>query len=232
MKKFGLIGGTSWHSTIEYYSLINEQTNKIFKNNSNPPLRLINLSQKEIHDLQRQNDWDSISKILTNAALELQSLQVEAIAFCANTPHRLYDQVQANINVPILHIADAIGKNISQMKQSTVGLMGTIFTMEGDFIRGPLRQKYAIETLVPEPSVRMEIQRILYEELSHGTFSNKTQQFFLNIINDLISKGAQSVIMGCTEFPILLADTTSSVPLINSTQCHTKEIVDFILEKI
>ncbi|MBL4831061.1 MAG: amino acid racemase [Aliivibrio sp.] len=231
MKKFGLIGGTSWHSTIDYYSLINEMTNKNFKNNSNPPLRLVNLNQKQIHDCQRRDDWDSIANILTGAALELQSLQVEGIAFCANTPHRVYKQVQEQIDVPILHIADSVGEFCQKQKIQKLGLLGTVFTMEHGFIKDILLEKYDVTCLIPQKTERQEIQRILYDELSMGNFSTEARQYFLEIIKKLADKGTQSIMLGCTEFPILLRDSSTPCPMINSTQCHANAIVNFILNK-
>jgi len=138
MRKLGLIGGTSWHSTVEYYATINRFINDRHGDNTNPPLRIISLNQKQIHDLQRSDDWDAIADIFIRAALELQGVGVEGIALCANTPHKVFDQLHTSLSIPILHIADAIGATLEKDGLDTVGLIGTRFTMSQDFIKGRL----------------------------------------------------------------------------------------------
>jgi len=231
MKRFGLIGGLSWHSTMDYYALINEMTNKFYGDNSNPPLRLVNLNQREIHDCQRRQDWGSIARILTEAAIELQTLQVEGLAFCANTPHQVYEQVQEKISVPILHIADAVGKSCQQQNIRKVGLLGTVFTMEKGFIKDALKEGYDVTCLTPGEAERRKIQRLVYEDLSVKNFSTATKQYFLEIIQNLVGEGAHSIVLGCTEFPALLRGSSLPCPTINSLDCHAREIANFIIDE-
>ena len=229
MKKFGLIGGTSWHSTVDYYALINTLINDHHGDNTNPPLRLVSLNQKEIHDLQRVGDWAAISGIACAAALELQEIGVEGIALCSNTQHKVADSLQASLSVPVLHVADAIAANLVALGFKTVGLIGTRFTMTEDFIKGRLQDRYQLKTVVPTDAEQDDIQDLIYKELSVGVFSDSAKAFFLQIIESLAAQGAQAVILGCTEFPILLRGIDCAVPLIDSVECHCEAIARYIL---
>ena len=231
MKKFGLIGGTSWYSTAEYYGLINKSVNTLYGNNTNPPLYLINLNQNEIQSYQRSDDWDSIAQIYIERSMELERIGVEGLAFCANTPHKVFAEVAKRISIPILHIADSIAKKAKAQQLSQLGLLGTRFTMQDGFIKNVLTEKHGIRTIVPEHEVQLKIQRCVYEELSVGKLLASTQSFFKGIIADLVSNGAQGVILGCTEFPLLLKNVACEVVLIDSLKCHCDYIIDFILKK-
>lgn len=231
MRKFGLIGGLSWLSTIDYYRELNKDVNRYFNDNVNPRLYIVNLNQKEIHDLQKVDDWHKISRILIEAGKELESIGCEGLAFCANTPHKVYEDVQGNLNIPILHIGDAVGKYIGRMGFKKVGLLGTRYTMEGDFIRSRLEDQYSIDVVIPEKEARLNIQTLLYQEMSHGAFSIETRDYFLGLIDHLKSQGAQAVILGCTEFPILLNNINAALPKIDSAMCHVDEIGKFILQQ-
>ena len=230
MKKFGLIGGLSWHSTVEYYSQINQLTNNHYGDNTSPPLRLINLNQKQIHDLQRNDDWDAIAKIVIEAALQLERLEVEGIAVCANTPHKVFDQLERSVSCPILHIADAVGSALQRDGIVTAGLLGTRFTMSQDFIKGRLLDQYGIRAIIPTPSKQHEIQERIYRELVLGTFNDNTKTFCLAIIESLASQGAEAVILGCTELPLLLEGTSCSIPTVNSIKYHCEAISQYLLQ--
>ena len=230
MHKFGLLGGTSWYSTVDYYSALNEAVNKHFGDNTNPPLYLVNMNQKHIHDLEKSGDWGAVADILSKAGQELQSIGVTGLALCANTTHRVYDQVQGSLHIQVLHIGDAIGKVIQKKGWKKVGLLGTVYTMEGDFIRGRLRDEYDVVTLVPNQKARARIQSFLYEEMSIGLFTTEAQDYFLHLIEDLKQRGAEAVILGCTEFPILMKNINTPLPKLNSTECHVEDIVNFILK--
>lgn len=231
MKKFGLIGGTSWHSTIDYYAQINRRVNQHHGDNTNPPLCLISLDQKQIHDLQRADDWPAIADIVGEVAMELQGVGVDGIALCSNTQHKVFDPLQASLSVPVLHIADAFGAHLETLGFDAVGLIGTRFTMSQDFIKGRLLERYQVETVVPTDAEQDAIQRLVYEELSVGVFSDSAKAFFLEVVDSLAAQGAQAVILGCTEFPILLKDTQAPVPLIDSVVCHCESITRFILNE-
>lgn len=231
MRKFGLFGGLSWLSTIDYYRELNKAVNRHFKGNVNPRLYVVNLNQKEIHDLQKAGDWQKISRILIETGKELESVGCEGLAFCANTPHLVYEDVQDKLGIPILHIGDAVGKHIRKTGYKKVGLLGTRYTMEGDFIRSRLEELYSVEVVIPEQEPRRKIQTLLYQEMSRGVFSIEARDYFLCLIDDLKSKGAQAAILGCTEFPILLDNINAALPKIDSAMCHVDEIGKFILQQ-
>lgn len=229
MRKFGLLGGTSWHSTIDYYRALNEKINTHFGGNVNPPLYIANLNQAEIHRLQQHDDWAGIGDILVNKCRELELIGCEGLAFCANTPHRVFDAVLSAVDTPILHIGDAIGKAVQARAHERVALLGTRYTMEGSFIIDILREKFSIDILTPREEDRIRIQKMLYDEMSHGRFLSQTREYFVSMIDGLKARGAQAVILGCTEFPILLNDINVGMPKIDSTACHVNEISKFIL---
>jgi len=231
MKKIGLIGGTSWVSTIEYYRILNQRINDHFGNNTNPPLWLYNLNQQEIHQLQQAGQWKEIADIILKVATHLQDLGVEALILCANTPHKVVDYLQPKLTIPFLHIADAIGKEIKKHGWQRVGLLGTKFTMTEDFIKGKLARDYQIEVIVPCVATQQEIQRLIENDLSIGTFAPATKTYFQESFQQLANMGAEAVILGCTEIPLLLKDTPCSLPTIDSLACHCDLILDFILGK-
>jgi len=229
MRKIGLIGGLSWYSTLEYYQLINHLVNEAFHSNTNPPLWIVNLNQQAIHQLQQTDQWDKIAQIIYDTANQLQSVGCEALALCTNTSHKVVDQIQPTLHIPFLHIADAIGQYIQKHQWHTVGLLGTQFTMTEDFIKGKLNQSYQMKVIVPDLFTQQEIQRRIIEEFSLGVFNNEAKQYFLHEIEKMATEGAQSVILGCTEIPLLLKDCTATLPTIDSLECHAREIVKFIL---
>jgi len=229
MRKFGLIGGTSWHSTVEYYSTINRLINDHYGDNTNPPIRIVSLNQKQIHDLQRSDNWDAIADIFVGAAFELQELGVEGIALCANTPHKVFDQLYNSVSCSIVHIADAVGSTLEKGGVSTAGLLGTRFTMSQDFIKGRLLDRYQIETIVPTVLEQNEMQERIYKELAVGTFDDNTKAFCLGIVDSLAEKGAEAVILGCTELPLLLEGVSCPTPVVDSLRCHCEAIARYIL---
>jgi aspartate racemase len=171
MKVLGLVGGTSWHSTVEYYRYINQEVNDLYGINTNPPLVLYNLNQNEIYALQLSGRWDQITDILSEAAMKLRAAGAQAVMFCANTPHKVYADVSRRTGIPILHIADATGRAIQQAGLTKVGLIGTKYTMEDGFMQRWLREHYQVEVVVPTSApVRTELHRIIQKELGMGVF--------------------------------------------------------------
>ena len=232
MKTLGLIGGTSWYSTAEYYRNINEAVNDAYGNNTNPPLIVYNLNQHEVHELQKNNQWDAIAALLTEAAVRLRAAGAQGILFCANTPHKVYAQVSRNIDLPILHIADATGAAIRSKSLTKVGLIGTQYTMEDGFIAERLKARYGIETIVPgDAAARQELHRIIQHELDVGIFKADSKQYVLRQIVDLQRRGAQGIVLGCTEFPLIIKSADVSVPIFDTTLLHSQMAVDFILGK-
>lgn len=230
MRPLGLIGGTSWHSTVEYYRYVNQKVNDLYGNETNPPLLLYNLNQQQIHTLQLQNRWDEIATAYSDAALKLQSIGAQAVLFAANTPYKVYAEVSRSIAIPILHIADATGIAIQNKGLSRVGLIGTTYTMEDGFMQDWLREHYRIEAVVPRSAaVRQELQRIIQKELGMGIFTPKSKRYVLRQIEELESQGVQGIILGCTEFPLIINQSDVRVPVFDTTRLHAQMAVDFIL---
>lgn len=231
MHTLGLIGGTSWHSTLEYYTYINQMVNDTFQNNTNPPLLLFNLNQHEIHALQRADKWDSIAALLVDATRRLQSSGAEAVLFCANTPHKVYDKVKGQVGIPILHIGDATGNEIQRRGLHRVGLIGTKFTMEERFLKDRLKEQFDIEVIVPEqPGDREKLHRIVQQQLSLGIFKQETKEYILAQLDLLGKRGAEGIILGSTEFPLIIKQEDIGLPLFNTTLIHSQMAVKFILE--
>lgn len=230
MKPFGLIGGTSWHSTMEYYQSINRSINRFYGNNTNPTLHIVSMDQHTIHQLQTEGNWNSIADIVKKHALQLQNAGVKGIAICANTPHKVLPRVQDSVQVPFVHIADAVGDDMKKQGWSKVALLGTIFTMQEDFIKGKLLQDYQIECIVPGSEDQIWMQEAIVKEMSVGVFTEETIRRYIETIHSFSEKGAEAVILGCTEIPLLLRNTTPSIPTIDSLACHCAKIVSFILK--
>ncbi|WP_082433376.1 aspartate/glutamate racemase family protein [Flagellimonas eckloniae] len=230
MNVLGLIGGTSWHSTIDYYSMINQSVNNHFGNNTNPPLLVYTLNQAEVHRFQKENKWDSIAHMLVNAGLNLNKAGANAVLFCANTPHKVFDAVQQNLDVPVIHIADATANEIREKGLKKVFFIGTKYSMEETFITKRIEEN-GIEIIVPkEQEVIGELHRIIHEELTYGKIVEQSKEYVLNIIKSSIDQGAEGVVLGCTEFPLMIFPEDLDVPIFNTTEIHSKAGVDFILK--
>jgi aspartate racemase len=232
MKTIGLVGGTSWYSTLDYYRYINKAINDAYGNNTNPPLVIFNLNQQRIHELQAKNQWDQIAMILTDAVNRLHASGAQAVLFCANTPHKVYAQVARSTDIPILHIADATGIAIQKSGVKKVGLIGTQYTMEDGFMADWLKEHYGIETLVPSSApARQELHRIIQKELGLGVFKPESKKYVLDQIEELRRRGAQGIVLGCTEFPLIIKPADVTLPVFDTTLLHSQMAVDFILGK-
>lgn len=229
MRTLGLIGGTSWHSTAEYYKHINQAVNEHFGDNTNPPLLLFNLNQALVHRYQLENNWEGISDLIYDGASRLQRAGAESLMLCANTPHKVFESVQARLTIPIIHIADATAKAIQQEKISKVCFIGTRFTMEQDFVTGRISQ-HGIEVLVPRDlPVIEELHRIIQKELTFGQITPSSKKYVLTTIQSMINQGAKGVILGCTEFPLMISANDLSVPIFNTTEIHSNAAVRYVL---
>ncbi len=226
MNLLGMIGGTSWHSTIEYYRLLNELVGDKIGTQQNPPLLLYSLNVK----LMRENDSEKIKNSYLEIAQKLESAGAKAIIICANTPHMVYDFVQPKINVPILHIADAVAREAKQKSYKKLGLLGTRPTMQGDFLQGRLRDKHQIETLIPADNFIDETHRFISEELTQGKFTDAAKKFYLEQMQLLKERGAEAIILGCTELPMLIKEKDTEIPLLDTTKLHAEMATEFILK--
>ena len=229
MRTLGLIGGTSWHSTIEYYRYINQAVNDHFGNNTNPPLILYNMNQHAIHALQRTSKWDEIADLIVEGAKRLQNSGVEGLVLCANTPHKVFEKVLASVDVPMIHICDATSQAILSKKISKVGLIGTRFTMEESFMVDRFAGN-GVEAIVPGSAAEVdELHRIIQEELTFGQIVPKSKKFVYRVVRSMVQRGAEGIVLGCTEFPLMFAAGEIDVPTFNTTMIHAQAATDFIL---
>ena len=225
MKTIGLIGGTSWHSSVVYYKLINQLVGAKIGTQANPQLILFSINI----ELMREQNREKINAKYLEVAIKLQVAGAQAIVICANTPHMVYDHVQPLIDIPILHIADATGQEASRLSLKKLGLLGNRPTIGGDFITSRLRSNFSIETIKPDAEVWDRSHYFISRELTQGIFSEKAKRFYIDQIEQLQSKGAQGVILGCTELPMLIKQDEVAIPLLATTQLHAEMAVDFIL---
>lgn len=226
MRTLGLIGGTSWHSTIEYYRYINSLINE-WKGDPpiNPPLLMYSLNV----DLMRRNDWEEINQSYLDIALTLQDAGAEAILICANTPHKVCPFVEPQLAIPFIHIADAIAAEAKRLGLTSLGLLGTTQVMEEDFIKGRLKEKHQLETQIPEVDTRAKIHAFIAEELTRGIMKAATKAFFLEEMMKLKNQGAEGIVLGCTELPLLIKKDDFELPLLDTTYLHAKEAAAFIV---
>jgi aspartate racemase len=227
MKLLGLIGGTSWHSTIEYYKLINELAGERIGHEQNPPLWIYSQNIQ----LMREQDRDKINKTYLEICRNLERAGAEGVMICANTPHMVYDYVQPQINIPILHIAEAIGRKAREGGLTSLGLLGNRPTMTGSFIPSYLEKHFGITTLIPDNQFIDQSHYFVSKELTLGKFTEDARAFYLEQMQLLADKGAEGMIMGCTELPLLIKQEESPFPLISTTQLHAEMAVAFILDE-
>lgn len=229
MKTIGLIGGTGWISTAEYYKIINEETNKRLGGLEFAKCILFSLNYGEIDSFNKQNNPAGVYSLISDAATKLIAAGADCILLCANTMHQYADELERNINVPLfIHIAQATGRIIRKQGLSKVGLLGTKQTMEMDFYKLKLKQEN-IDVIVPEEEDRDFIQQTISNELLKNIFLNKSKVKFQIIMEKLKSEGAEGIILGCTEIPLLIKQTDSSLPLFNTLEIHSLAAVDFAL---
>ncbi len=228
MKTIGLIGGISWESTAIYYQIINKEVNKRLGGAHSARVYMYSFDFEEILSYNQKDNLDAIGYRLVEEAIKLESAGAELLVLCANTAHRWIDLVQSNISIPIVHIGEATGKAICKANKNNVLLLGTKYTMEGDYIKGKLNSEYNIKVSVPEEEDMLKINRIIYEELVVGDFKDSSKQILLNIIKKF--EDIEGVILGCTELPLIISKNDTEVSLFNTTVLHAKAAVDFALK--
>ncbi|HZH87070.1 MAG TPA: amino acid racemase [Brumimicrobium sp.] len=226
MKKLGLIGGTSYHSTIDYYRMINEKVGDVIGADQNPELLLYSLNIA----LMRSGDEEKIKNEYLRISKELISIGAEGILICANTPHMVYDFVQSQIDVPILHIGKAIGDYAVKNNFKNLALLGTKPTVKKKFLEDYLKNNYPLEITLPDEENIDRVHHYISKELTQGVFSDEAKSYFLNQMKVLQSKGADAMIMGCTELPMLIKQEETKFQLIDTTGLHVDLAVEFILE--
>ncbi|MHB1952094.1 MAG: aspartate/glutamate racemase family protein [Acidiferrobacteraceae bacterium] len=222
MKTIGLIGGMSWESTIPYYRCINETIKERLGGFHSAKMVLYSVDFHEIERLQRSGDWAAAGSMLADSARALEAAGAEFIVLCTNTMHKVTSHIEAAVAIPLLHIADATGSAIRQAGHSTVGLLGTRFTMEQPFYRDRLSERHALNVIVPDPGDRAAVHDIIYKELCQGVVNPASREECRRIMNTLASNGAQAIILGCTELSLLVDAHESVVPLFDTTAIHAR----------
>jgi len=229
MKILGLIGGMSWESSAHYYEIINEEVKQRLGGSSSAKIIMTSFDFQEIETLQNLGNWNVLGEIMTETAMILEKAGVNAIVICTNTMHKVVEDMETKLSIPILHIADATAEAIKSSNLSRIGLLGTNYTMEEDFYKGRLESKFGLEVLVPEKEDRDIIHQIIYEELILGKINDHSRKKYIEIINKLEKQGAQGVILGCTEIGMLIEQQHLDLPVFDTTIIHAKSAVDFAL---
>ena len=219
----------SWESSQIYYRELNQQINQQLGGLHSAQIVMINVDFAPIEQLMLQGDWPAISDILVEHCLQLQSAGAEFIVIATNTMHKLAPDIEQALDIPLLHIADAVGRAAVALDIKTVGLLGTVFTMEQDFYSSKLKSKQGIETLIPNDEDRVVVNQIIFDELCQGQFTTSSKQQYLRVIDDLAAQGAQAVILGCTEIGLLVQQQDTSVTLLDATHEHIKLAVKHAL---
>src|SRR5215216_2902235 len=229
MKTIGLIGGMSWESCIEYYRIINEGTKAKLGGLHSAKSIMVSLDFAEVEILQHEGKWAEAAKMLVEAAKNLENGGADFIVLCTNTMHKVADEIQANVHIPFLHIADATAQRVKNSGIQTIGLLGTRFTMEEEFYKGRLAQKYGLEVRVPDAQERETVHRVIYDELVLGRIEQHSRSQYLEIMKQMVSQGAEGIILGCTEIGLLVHQEDNRVPLFDTTRIHAEAAVEYAL---
>ncbi len=230
MKKIGLIGGITWQSTQLYYQLLNTRIAALLGGQSSCKCLIESVNFAEISTKQAASDWDALHKEMTDIAVRLENAGAEIILICANTMHLSVPTMKKSITVPILHIAEVAGKAVKEKACEKVLLLGTKYTMELDFYKDILQQHFGIEVLVPNEVDREIVHNTIYTELSKGIITNESKRLYIDIIKKAEKEGAQGVILGCTEIPLLIQQEDCDIVVIDTTKEHAYAAVEFALK--
>ena len=230
MKTIGLLGGMSWESSIEYYRIINETVKKRLGGLHSAKSLMYSVDFAEIEKFQHMGDWEALTQSMIDAAKQIEKGGADLLVICTNTMHKMVPEISAAINIPLLHIADAAADAIKTQKLQIVGLLGTRFTMEGNFYRGKLEKDHGLKVLIPDDEGRESVHRIIYDELVQGVIREESRNVYLEVIAGLQSRGAEGVILGCTEIPLLIKQSDISIPIFDTTTIHAQAAVDWALD--
>jgi aspartate racemase len=220
MKTIGLIGGMSWESSLEYYRILNETIRDRLGGLHSAQCLLYSVDFAEIEALQREGRWQEAAILMIAAGQSLERAGADFVVLCTNTMHKLADDLQANLHIPLLHIADATAEKIKTAGLNKIGLLGTRFTMEQDFYKSRLIDQYGLQVITPDSSERELIHRVIYEELVLGVVRQDSREAYIRIMDRLVRAGAEGIILGCTEIELLVQDGDSRVPLFPTTRIH------------
>jgi len=229
MKTIGLLGGMSWESTQLYYRIINEAVRTRLGGLHSAPIVMISVEFAEIEAYQDAGEWGRAAEALAGAARRIERAGAEVLLICSNTMHKVAEDVQRAVRIPLLHIADAVAEAIAGAGMKTVGLLGTRFTMDEAFYSGRLRLQYGLRVLVPPPPDRRIVDRVIFEELCRGVVEEGSQTTFLRVIGSLADRGAEGIILGCTEIGILVSQENTGIRLFDTMALHAEAAVAFAL---
>ncbi len=231
MKTIGLIGGMSWESTVGYYTAINEGIKQKLGGLHSADLVIYSVDFAPVAAMQSSGDWVAAGKAMADAARRLEDSGADCVLIGANTMHKVAPEVREAIQIPLLHIADATADVLSENGLKTAGLLGTAFTMEQDFYRGKLEKDHGLNVLIPDERDRETVHRIIYEELCLGKLETSSKNEFLRIIDGFAARGAEGVILGCTEIGMLVGQADTGVRLFDTTAIHAAKAVEFAISE-
>lgn len=231
MKTIGLLGGMSWESTVGYYKAINEGVRSSLGGLHSAKIAMYSVDFDPIEKLQHEGDWEGTAKILIDAAKKVQSAGADFLLICTNTMHKVAPQIEAELDIPLLHIADATADVLVKKGIEKVGLLGTAFTMEQDFYKGRLSHKHGLSVLTPNEADRAVIHNVIYKELCLGKSLPASKAEYLRIIESLAQQGAEAVILGCTEIGMLVNQHDTEIELLDTTTIHAQQAVEYAIGK-
>ncbi|MBW2341840.1 MAG: aspartate/glutamate racemase family protein [Deltaproteobacteria bacterium] len=231
MKIIGLIGGMSWESSSEYYRIINQMVKERLGGLHSAQCLLYSVDFQEIEELQHQDEWEELTRLMIQFAQKLEDAGAEFIVICTNTMHKMAEEVENSVPIPLVHIADATAQAIVKKGLRRTALLGTRFTMEEDFYKKRLEQRYNIEVMIPSETDRKAIDDVIYHELCLGIIKQSSKERFKKIIKALAVNGAEGVILGCTEIPLLISQEDVEIPLFDTTKIHAESAVEMALGK-
>lgn len=229
MRTIGMIGGMSWESSIEYYRITNEIVKEKLGGLHSAKSLMYSVDFAEIESLQHANRWEEATQAMIAAAQHLEAGGADFVVICTNTMHKMADDVESAIGIPLLHIADATADAIKAQGLTRIGLLGTRFTMEEDFYRGRLVEKHGLDVIIPDEEDRETIHRVIYDELVLGEIKTESREAYKKIIEKLIAEGAQGIILGCTEIGLLVKEEDSPVPVFDTAYIHAVTAVEYAL---
>jgi aspartate racemase len=232
MKTIGLIGGMSWESSAEYYRIVNETVKDRLGGLHSAQCLMYSVDFAEIERLQHEARWDEAGQIMAQAAQHLERGSADFVVLCTNTMHKLANYIEQAVRIPLLHITDPTAEAIQAAGIKRIGLLGTGFTMEQEFYRGRLTEKYGLDVLIPDADERAIIHRVIYEELVLGIVKDESRDAYKRVINHLVERGAEGIILGCTEIMLLISADDCPVPSFDTTTLHAVAAADHALEQV
>lgn len=231
MKLLGILGGMSWTSTAEYYRVLNEEVMRERGGLHSARVLLHSVDFAEVAAMQKAGDWDAAGALLADVARGLERAGADGLILATNTMHRVANAIEGAVSIPLLHIADATGERIRAAGLSRVGLLATAFTMEQEFYRGRLAERYGLDVIVPGPDERADVHRIIYDELCVGNIRPDSRETYRRVMTGLVERGAQGLILGCTEITLLVGAQDTTVPVFDTTRIHVEDAVRWMLHE-